>query len=195
MLRPVLALGLGAALLRLAPAPAGQVDLLLSAPAGSAPTTALVALATLLAELLLAWLLLAVALTTGSRAAGSAGRVCDAALRRCAPAALRRLAAVLVGAGVALSVAGPASAAARPALDWPVAPPPAAAADLVVRPGDTLWQLAAARLPAGSPPAAVAAAWPAWWSANRAVIGDDPDLLLPGQHLVPPTPSTDGAPR
>jgi hypothetical protein len=27
----------------------------------------------------------------------------------------------------------------------------------------------------------------AWWSANADVIGPDPDLLLPGQVLQPPT--------
>ncbi|MCW2616466.1 MAG: hypothetical protein JWN08_3460, partial [Frankiales bacterium] len=35
-------------------------------------------------------------------------------------------------------------------------------------------------------PAAVAAAWPAWWAANREVVGDDPHLLLPGTALVHP---------
>lgn len=100
-------------------------------------------------------------------------------------------------------------------LDWPEvagstdrpagggAPDAGAAAapdDVVVRPGDTLWglaeralvqqsaALAGAAAPAPVPPAAqVACAWPTWWSANRAVIGDDPDLLLPGTVLrIPP---------
>ena len=52
--------------------------------------------------------------------------------------------------------------------------------------GDTLWGLAAARLPGGATNAKVAEAWPTWWAANRAVIGDNPNLLLPGQHLLPP---------
>ena len=55
------------------------------------------------------------------------------------------------------------------------------------RPGDTLWTLAASRLPATATTREVAAAWPAWWSANRTVIGADPDLLRPGQSLQPPT--------
>jgi nucleoid-associated protein YgaU len=83
-----------------------------------------------------------------------------------------------------------------PALDWPVAappapPPPLAAApeEVVVRPGDTLWGLAAAQLPPGATDAAIARAWPVWWGTNRAVIGTDPDLLHPGTRLVPP-PST-----
>jgi hypothetical protein len=32
----------------------------------------------------------------------------------------------------------------------------------------------------------VAAAVQAWWRTNAAVIGPDPDLLLPGQVLQPP---------
>lgn len=49
--------------------------------------------------------------------------------------------------------------------------------------GDTLWELAAAHLPAGATDADVARAWPRWHAANREVIGPDPDLLLPGQRL------------
>lgn len=58
--------------------------------------------------------------------------------------------------------------------------------DVVVTSGDTLWDIAAAHLPRGAPPEAVAAQWPRWWSANRAVIGDDPDLIVPGQRLHEP---------
>lgn len=57
---------------------------------------------------------------------------------------------------------------------------------VVVRRGDTLWEIAARHLGAGATPAEVARAWPEWHRANRAVIGADPDLLLPGQRLVPP---------
>ena len=35
--------------------------------------------------------------------------------------------------------------------------------------------------------AAVARSWPRWWSANRGVIGSDPNLIHPGTRLVPPT--------
>lgn len=58
--------------------------------------------------------------------------------------------------------------------------------EVVVRAGDTLWSIAAGHLPAGSTRAAVAAAWPRWYAANRAVIGADPDHLRPGQRLVAP---------
>jgi nucleoid-associated protein YgaU len=32
----------------------------------------------------------------------------------------------------------------------------------------------------------IAAAWPQWHAANRTVIGNDPDLVLPGQILTIP---------
>lgn len=67
---------------------------------------------------------------------------------------------------------------------------PAAAETATVRPGDSLWSLAAARLAGRPTDAEIAAAWPRWYEANRDVVGPDPDLLLPGQVLTVPT--TDG---
>lgn len=66
--------------------------------------------------------------------------------------------------------------------------PQGAGADAIVtvRAGDTLWAIAASHLGDGADDAAVAAAWPDWFDANRDVIGDDPDLLLPGQVLRVP---------
>jgi len=79
--------------------------------------------------------------------------------------------------------------------DWPGASAPDRAAahplgaHVVVR-GDCLWSIAGARLldARGRAPSAseVAVAVHAWWSTNRAVIGPDPDRLLPGQVLQPP---------
>ncbi|MFB6816029.1 transglycosylase family protein [Streptomyces sp. NPDC056347] len=44
-----------------------------------------------------------------------------------------------------------------------------------VRPGDSLWTIAdAQKVPGG---------WPALYEANKAVVGSDPDLILPGQSL------------
>ncbi|MGB8651260.1 MAG: LysM domain-containing protein, partial [Mycobacteriales bacterium] len=55
-----------------------------------------------------------------------------------------------------------------------------------VRPGDSLWSLAAAALgPTASDPQ-IARSWPRWWAANRAVIGTDPDLIQVGTQLIPP---------
>jgi hypothetical protein len=67
-------------------------------------------------------------------------------------------------------------------------PAPTAAATVTVRPGDSLWSLVAGDLGPRATDRAVAAAWPSWWQANREVVGDDPDLLLPGTTLVRPSP-------
>lgn len=57
----------------------------------------------------------------------------------------------------------------------------------VVRPGDSLWEIAAAHLGDRATPAEIAAEWPRWYQTNRAVIGADPDLIHPGQALLAPT--------
>ncbi len=57
-----------------------------------------------------------------------------------------------------------------------------------VRPGDSLWTLAAGALPGRPTPARIAAEWPRWWAANRSVIGADPNLLHPGEVLTVPAP-------
>jgi nucleoid-associated protein YgaU len=58
---------------------------------------------------------------------------------------------------------------------------------VVVRRGDTLWDIAARALGPGASDADIAASWPRWHAANRSTIGPDPDLILPGQLLRPPT--------
>jgi nucleoid-associated protein YgaU len=102
-------------------------------------------------------------------------------------------------------VLGSAAAVADPPIDqtggappdWPdapVDPPPdgfPSTTDRVVLRGDCLWDIAAEWLDAqrsgtAVPDAEVLAAVRAWWQANAAVIGPDPDLLLPGQVLSPP---------
>ena len=128
---------------------------------------------------------------------GTAGPAHEGAGRTSAPAA-----------AVPESADWPARPRRLPTADWP-SPSPAAlprgtsppvapglvtaapvheSADdaVVVRRGDTLWGIAARHLGAGATTAEVARAWPEWHRANRAVIGADPDLLLPGQRLVPP---------
>lgn len=106
------------------------------------------------------------------------------------------------GSGIGPPPREPATAASAVAvpgsLDWPMAAstvtpaatssPSPAAAQVVVAPGDTLWDLAARSLGDGARPAVIAQAWPAWWAANRDVIGTDPDLLQPGDRLTPPAP-------
>jgi len=69
----------------------------------------------------------------------------------------------------------------------PETPPrDARAAAVVVRPGDSLWAIAARALGDHPSTAAIARSWPRWYAANRAVIGDNPDLLLPGTVLEAP---------
>lgn len=73
-------------------------------------------------------------------------------------------------------------------LDWPTDAPPTES--VVVQPGDTLWDLAERSLQEAGDDAPsdteIAQAWPSWWSANREVVGEDPDLLQPGTRLSPP---------
>ncbi len=63
-------------------------------------------------------------------------------------------------------------------------------ARVVVKPGDTLWSIAANDLGPNATAEDVAARWPAWYAANRQLIGPDPDLILPGQVLRIPASAT-----
>ena len=67
--------------------------------------------------------------------------------------------------------------------------PPAANESVVVRPGDSLWVIAAARLGRPASDDQVAVVWPRWYAANRIEIGSDPDLIRPGQILHAPDPA------
>lgn len=123
------------------------------------------------------------------------------------PHAWRR--AVLLACGVALTtgLGGPAGADAdlsglplpdratgAPAVSAPSVSAPAVARSatrdrLVVRPGDSLWRLAARELGPGAAPDAVDRHWRRLYRLNRAALGADPDLIRPGQQLrLPPPP-------
>src|SRR5450432_66134 len=56
----------------------------------------------------------------------------------------------------------------------------------VVRRGDALWDVAARHLGPTASAADIAREWPRWYAANRSVIGANPDLIHPGDVLVPP---------
>jgi resuscitation-promoting factor RpfA len=81
---------------------------------------------------------------------------------------------------------------------WPQTPSPvsapaspretAAGDDVIVAAGDCLWVIAARRLQAPATDPQIAAAWPAWFEVNGDVIGADPAMLRPGQHLHAPKP-------
>ncbi|MFN8156081.1 MAG: LysM domain-containing protein [Candidatus Nanopelagicales bacterium] len=153
-----------------------------------------------------------VLLPAAARGAGRRRQVLAAALGRGAqrlretgPAVVgRRAAAALLGSASALLViAAPARAAAPDrtvATTGPLAAEPRQTPRasrvvevVVVRPGDTLWDIARRHLPARATDAQVARAWPRWYAANRAVIGPDPDVIRPGQRLR--APSGTAAPR
>ncbi|HET8594253.1 MAG TPA: LysM peptidoglycan-binding domain-containing protein [Intrasporangium sp.] len=68
-----------------------------------------------------------------------------------------------------------------------LAPTPRTAAvpddTVTVRRGDSLWSIAARHLGSGASDHEVAHAWPRWYAANADLIGQDPDLIHPGQRL------------
>ena len=98
------------------------------------------------------------------------------------------------------AIAPSAAPAPVPEAGWvPVAPPtdpghlvqqplrePVRAGEVEVRPGDSLWTIVARHLGPGATDLDIAAAWPSWYEANAGTIGADPDLIRPGQLLVPP---------
>ena len=151
------------------------------------------------------WLVTLVVLLEAVRAA-EAGRV-RAAGSRALPAGYRRL--VLGACGLVLTTGAVSPALATPGPVHLVPPPvvatqptqpstaavsPAAPAPpgsphspgIVVRPGDSLWHLAAERLPHDADNATIAHTWQRLYHANRDVIGTDPDVIEPGQRLSRP---------
>jgi hypothetical protein len=68
-------------------------------------------------------------------------------------------------------------------------PVPAPGQVVTVHPGETLWSIAARHLGPGASDAQIARDWPRWWSANRDVVGPDPNLILPGETLRAPGPA------
>lgn len=68
----------------------------------------------------------------------------------------------------------------------PVSPPPVTDT-YRVQPGDSLWAIAARALGDASTDA-VDGYWRAIYEANRDVVGEDPDLIFPGQTLTIPAP-------
>ncbi|WP_223252914.1 LysM peptidoglycan-binding domain-containing protein [Arthrobacter sp. AFG7.2] len=57
---------------------------------------------------------------------------------------------------------------------------------VAVQAGDTLWDIAARHLGPGASDLDIALQWPRWHEANRELIGQNPNVLLPGQILHPP---------
>jgi LysM repeat protein len=96
---------------------------------------------------------------------------------------------VLVGLPLPERAVAPATSG-RPSA--PVASVATTTADAyVVRPGDSLWSIARAH---PAPADDVETRWRAIWRQNRAVVGDDPDLIHPGQALRLPDTDTSTEP-
>ncbi len=81
----------------------------------------------------------------------------------------------------------------RPQTTDPVLRPPTrhvqAEEQYVVKRGDNLWDIARQHLPDGASNAEINREWHRWYYANRQVVGDNPDMVLPGQVLTPPPPA------
>ncbi|MDQ3165733.1 MAG: LysM peptidoglycan-binding domain-containing protein [Actinomycetota bacterium] len=162
------------------------------------------------------WLLIVLVLMLGATLGRGAGSRLDVVANGVTPRPVRRVLLVLLGAGALAITSNPMSGVAamtapaacdpsgdgaptahplqglplpdRPAGAWDGGPSPLhrRSGTVVVRPGDTLWSIAARRLGSHPEPGAVARAWPKWYTANRSVIGPDPDLIHPGIELRPP---------
>ncbi|MFC7406365.1 LysM peptidoglycan-binding domain-containing protein [Georgenia alba] len=87
--------------------------------------------------------------------------------------------------------AAPADPEAEPATDPGETPTPGTHERTYrVRPGDSLWSIAADHLGPDAHAGDVAAAWPGWYETNRDAIGTDPHLIQPDLTLQIPTEET-----
>lgn len=85
----------------------------------------------------------------------------------------------------------PPTRAVPPASHPPSSPP--AGSPVTVRPGDSLWLIAARRLGSDATLRQIELGWRDWYAANRTLIGADPGLIRPGQVLVDPDARTQSA--
>ncbi len=170
-----------------------------------------------------AWLALATTLTALELVTGlghvAAARITPAFLRRAVAAAcgaaLAGSTALAAHAADAPGAATPAQAAWRPVAAGnvltglslpdrttgegpaplePRRPPSSPHRFHTVRPGDSLWSITAEALGARARAAELSAGWQRLYRANRRLVGEDPDLLLPGTILrLPATWAADRA--
>lgn len=165
---------------------------------GSGLPALVAGLAAALLQVALTWLLLLTVLVALEPLAGR-----DLTSYAGCPAALRRILLACCGAAAAGALAVPAQAAPVPSdppepvvlegLPLPdrtvdeLSPDPPPRRTVLVRHGDTLWALAAARLPDDARPGDVDRAWRTLYATNRSRVGPDPDLIRPGTRLRIPT--------
>lgn len=143
--------------------------------------------------LLAAWLVTVALLDRLARLPGPMGRAAAALVRVLLPPAARLLLAGSIGVQLAAPAVAsdvPSLAVERPVTTAPavIRPQPTDAPQpvVVVAPGDSLWAIARRHLGPTASDGDIAAAWPRWFEANRAVIGNDPHLLRVGTSLTPP---------
>jgi len=169
--------------------------------APTSPTDAVVSACAAAAILLLLWLALSVLAATADelRARRSRRRI---PATRGVPIVVRRLVATVVGLLLgSATLAANAAERAVPEVGWAVSAPvqagwpshptahptthlvPEQASEHVVVRGESLWSLAESRCGPQASPAEVLAESQRLYAVNADVIGDDPDLLLPGQIL------------
>lgn len=156
----------------------------ITAATGADFPRALVAIASLLQLAVACWVLVVI----------GASRASARLARTIAPPLMRR--ALFAGAASALALtpvhAERVNSPARHQLDGlrlpdrPITSVPSHTS-VVVRPGDTLWAIAARSLPPGATDSEIASACRRWYTTNRSLIGADPDLIHPQQRLTPPS--------
>jgi nucleoid-associated protein YgaU len=141
------------------------------------------------------WLTVAVVLSLATGLLRCSQSAAGRLAQRITPSVCRALLGGACGAAVlAATVTTPPASAGAAALPLPDRPVDLLAATVVpshasvrVRPGDTLWAIAARHLPTTATAAAVERAWPVWFHRNRGALGPDPHLIHPGTRLtVPP---------
>lgn len=166
-----------------------------------------VAVAALVAWALLTLISALTVLTLLASLPGRVGRLASLLRELLGPPTLTRLVVaalgVTVGAGVPAAAGAATSAEATstvwatgatgpvadPGVDWPglsPAQPRESSVPYTVRRGDSLWAIAESELGSDAHPAATDRRWRLWYEENRAVIGADPNLILPGQVLGSP---------
>ncbi|MEP6815461.1 MAG: hypothetical protein ABI873_07930 [Marmoricola sp.] len=175
----------------------------LASPARADLPVLIAGLAAALLQVALAWLLVLTVLIALEPLAGR-----DLTSYAGCPAGLRRILLAWCGAAALGVLTVPAQAA--PVSPAPTDQQPSAVLDglqvpdrtlgalhrrvprersVLVRRGDTLWGIAAARLPAGAGCDDVGRAWRLLYDVNRSRVGSDPDLIMPGTRLrLPPQP-------
>jgi nucleoid-associated protein YgaU len=185
-----LGLGLSLSALSALPGALGQASSLLAArlaPAAARKVVAFVLGTTLTAALVPGTALAQTGSTAPRPALVTAAQLAFGGLADAAPNASFRL--VSDGAAPLDAAPAPSWSPDRPASPHRPASgekPASPVVGVTVHRGDTLWSIAAHHLGPAASSADIDTEWHRWFAANRKVIGDDANLIAPGQTLSPP---------